>query len=140
MYKETFINKMNDIAEEGFVYRSFYENLEARLDQEEITSVNVLGKDFFNMVDRFTIQLFIQRAGDSLLLELSREEFLWELQIFVNQYIRGCCSSPLKLRAFCASLAQKLREESFYKEFMADIELSYEKHFYMEDCATGYLI
>ncbi|MGK5094006.1 hypothetical protein WDW89_18585 [Deltaproteobacteria bacterium TL4] len=123
-----------------FLYNTFYDNLRTRLTPNEVHSMGALGDDFFELVDRFTLEFFINRGGDCLLLELTRKEFLWELQIFVNLFIRECCGNVLKLREFCKKLREKLKAEDFRQEFMEVMATAYQEHFYIEDCKSAYLV
>jgi len=53
------------------VLRSFQENLIQRLGPEEGRALDVLGKDFFYLVDQLATKLFEQDEKDAPLLDLS---------------------------------------------------------------------
>ncbi len=52
------------------VLRSFQENLIQRLGPDEGRALNVLGKDFFYLVDQLATKLFEQHEKDAPLLDL----------------------------------------------------------------------
>ena len=82
-------------------YPTFFQNLSQRVQAKEVSSLHVLGEDFFSLVDIFSQQLFEEFQGDLLLLEMEPESFLWELQVLTNQFLRKSIDSPLQLRPFC---------------------------------------
>lgn len=123
-----------------FDYRTFHENLQEKLNPQEITSLNVLGKDFFTLIDYIVSSVFIDHANDRVILGLTMQDFLWELQVFVNQYIRAQVGSVLKLRGYCGKRIQLLQNQLFYNEFMKDVEDAYAKHFFNETSDSSYLV
>ena len=125
---------------QDFHYRTFYENLAEKLDAQEVASLNVLGKDFFRLIDYVATELLIARTQDCFLLELSLQEFLWELQIFANQYIRQQAGSVLKLRHFCSDCLDQLQEEMFHQTFMQEIQQAYAQHFFIEESKNAYWV
>lgn len=125
---------------QDFQYRTFYQNLAEKLDSQEISSLSVLGKDFFRLIDYVATELLIARTQDCFLLELSLQEFLWELQIFANRHIRQQAGSVLKLRHFCSDSLERLQEETFHENFMATIEQAYAQHFFIQESKNTYLV
>ncbi len=75
------------------ILRSFQDNLIQRLGPDEGRALDVLGKDFFYLVDQLATKLFEQHEKDAPLLDLSESEFPWELQVFANQFLRECAQS-----------------------------------------------
>lgn len=128
------------LQDQDFQYRTFYQNLAEKLDSQEITSLNVLGKDFFRLIDHVATELLISRAEDCFLLEMSLQEFLWELQIFVNQYIRQEAGTILKLRYFCSDCLERLQEETFNQKFMKRIQHAYAQRFFIQESNNAYLV
>ena len=128
------------LQKQDFHYRTFYQNLADKLDQQEITSLNVLGKDFFTLIDHVVTELFISRTDDCFLLDLSLQEFLWELQIYTNQFIRKEAGSVLKLRQFCQECLTQLQNEGFYQKFMQKIHEAYLTHFFIDESGKAYLV
>ena len=114
-------------------YRSFQENLSRCMSAREIHSLRVLGPDFFELVDRIAQDLRDKRPYDHMMMEMSEDEFLWELQIFANQFLRQCAESPLKLKPFCAQLLVNLDEPEFRVQFDEVLQTFYEQHFFTED-------
>ena len=96
------------ISENTFLMRSFRENLVERMDSRKLKSLNALGDDFFFLVDHLSSFLFGNYKTSAALLELTQEEFHWEIQIFVNQFLRQCAESSTELLPFC----RRLRETS----------------------------
>jgi len=130
----------NQTAFGDFMYRTFHENLQQRMSVRELQSLQILGEDFFTLVDLFANDLFESHGGDCLLLELSMEEFLWELQIFLNQFLRNCCENTLRLKSFCKNLKQNIEAEPFRKQFMQVLDDAYQQHFYAIKAKDSYLI
>ena len=97
-------------------YPTFFQNLSQRVQAREISSLHVLGEDFFCLVDIFSQQLFEEFQGDLLLLEMEPEPFLWELQVLTNQFLRKSIDSPLQLRPFCLQLRQQMQNPTFADE------------------------
>ena len=92
------------ISESTFLMRSFRENLVERMDSRKLKSLNALGDDFFFLVDHLSSFLFGNYKSSTALLELTQEEFHWEIQIFVNQFLRQCAESSTELLPFCRRL------------------------------------
>lgn len=128
------------LREEGFVYQTFFENLKTRLSPQEIMSINVLGQDFFDLVDQIAAQILIERVDDSAMLSLSLQEFLWELQIFANQFIRVKCGSVLKLKAFCEDMKHNLEDKRYRDIFSMELNLAFENYFYVSESTQTYLV
>ena len=97
-------------------YPTFFKNLSQRVQAKEVSSLHVLGEDFFSLVDTFSQQLFEEFQGDLLLLEMEPESFLWELQVLTNQFLRKSIDSPLQLRPFCRQLRQQMQNPTFANE------------------------
>ncbi len=122
----------------GFrAYRTFQENLARRMSAREIHSLRVLGPDFFNLVDRIAQDLQEQRPHDHLMMEMTEDEFLWELQVFANQFIRQCAESPLKLKPFCSHLMENLDDPEFRVQFDELLTTFYEQHFFTDSSESG---
>ena len=68
--------------------KSFQENLIQRLGPEEGRALDVLGVDFFYLVDQLSTTLHEKHPDDAPLLDLNESEFPWELQVFINQFLR----------------------------------------------------
>ena len=73
--------------------KSFQENLIQRLGPDEGRALDVLGADFFYLVDELSINLHEKHPQDAPLLDLSDAEFPWELQVFTNQFLRECAQT-----------------------------------------------
>ena len=111
-------------------YPTFFQNLSQRVQAKEVSSLHVLGEDFFSLVDTFSQQLFDEYQGDPLLLEMEPESFLWELQVLTNQFLRKSIDSPLQLRPFCRQLRQQMQDPTFADEIYSMLKKSYQDHFY----------
>ena len=131
---------IQESMQQPFNYRSFYENLQKRLEPEEMDSMNVLGEEFFYLVDRLSVEFYIRKGGDCLLLEIPKEEFLWELQIFINGFIRKNCGSPLKLKGYCQQIKACLTQDGFQQEYVKVLEDAYQDHFYLQESTQIYLV
>ena len=111
-------------------YSTFFQNLSQRVQAKEVSSLHVLGEDFFSLVDTFSQQLFDEYQGDLLLLEMDPESFLWELQVLTNQFLRKSIDSPLQLRPFCRQLRQQMQNPTFADEIYSMLKKNYQDHFY----------
>ena len=111
-------------------YPTFFKNLSQRVQAKEVSSLHVLGEDFFSLVDTFSQQLFEEFQGDLLLLEMEPESFLWELQVLTNQFLRKSIDSPLQLRPFCRQLRQQMENPTFANEIYSMLKKNYQDHFY----------
>jgi hypothetical protein len=111
-------------------YPTFFQNLSQRVQAKEVSSLHVLGEDFFSLVDTFSQQLFDEYQGDLLLLEMEPESFLWELQVLTNQFLRKSIDSPLQLRPFCRQLRQQMEDPTFADEIYYMLKKNYQDHFY----------
>ena len=111
-------------------YPTFFKNLSQRVQAKEVSSLHVLGEDFFSLVDTFSQQLFEEFQGDLLLLEMEPESFLWELQVLTNQFLRKSIDSPLQLRPFCRQLRQQMQNPTFADEIYLMLKKNYQDHFY----------
>jgi len=111
-------------------YPTFFKNLSQRVQAKEVSSLHVLGEDFFSLVDTFSRQLFEEFQGDLLLLEMEPESFLWELQVLTNQFLRKSIDSPLQLRPFCRQLRQQMQNPTFANEIYSMLKKNYQDHFY----------
>jgi hypothetical protein len=111
-------------------YPTFFQNLSQRVQAKEVSSLHVLGEDFFCLVDIFSQQLFEEFQGDLLLLEMEPESFLWELQVLTNQFLRKSIDSPLQLRPFCRQLRQQMQDPTFADEIYSMLKKNYQDHFY----------
>ena len=111
-------------------YSTFFQNLSQRVQAKEVSSLHVLGEDFFSLVDTFSQQLFDEYQGDLLLLEMEPESFLWELQVLTNQFLRKSIDSPLQLRPFCRQLRQQMQNPTFADEIYLMLKKNYQDHFY----------
>ena len=111
-------------------YSTFFQNLSQRVQAKEVSSLHVLGEDFFSLVDTFSQQLFDEYQGDLLLLEMEPESFLWELQVLTNQFLRKSIDSPLQLRPFCRQLRQQMQNPTFADEICSMLKKNYQDHFY----------
>ena len=111
-------------------YPTFFKNLSQRVQAKEVSSLHVLGEDFFSLVDTFSQQLFEEFQGDLLLLEMEPESFFWELQVLANQFLRKSIDSPLQLRPFCRQLRQQMQNPTFAKEIYSMLKKNYQDHFY----------
>ena len=111
-------------------YPTFFQNLSQRVQAKEVSSLHVLGEDFFSLVDTFSQQLFDEFKRDMLLLEMEPESFLWELQVLTNQFLRKSIDSPLQLRPFCRQLRQQMQDPTFADEIYSMLKKNYQDHFY----------
>ena len=111
-------------------YPTFFQNLSQRVQAKEISSLHVLGEDFFSLVDMFSQQLFEEFQGDLLLLEMEPESFHWDLQVLTNQFLRKSIDSPLQLRPFCRQLRQQMQNPTFADEIYSMLKKNYQDHFY----------
>ena len=119
---------MPDLSATG--YSTFFQNLSQRIQAKEVSSLHVLGEDFFSLVDTFSQQLFDEYQRDLLLLEMEPESFLWELQVLTNQFLRKSIDSPLQLRPFCRQLRQQMQDPTFADEIYSMLKKNYQDHFY----------
>ena len=111
-------------------YPTFFQNLSQRVQAREISSLHVLGEDFFSLVDMFSQQLFEEFQGDLLLLEMEPESFHWDLQVLTNQFLRKSIDSPLQLRPFCRQLRQQMQNPTFADEIYSMLKKNYQDYFY----------
>ena len=111
-------------------YPTFFQNLSQRVQAKEVSSLHVLGEDFFSLVDTFSQQLFDEYQRDLLLLEMEPESFLWELQVLTNQFLRKSIDSPLQLRPFCRQLRQQMQDPTVADEIYSMLKKNYQDHFY----------
>ena len=111
-------------------HSTFFQNLSQRVQAKEVSSLHVLGEDFFSLVDTFSQQLFNEYQRDLLLLEMEPESFLWELQVLTNQFLRKSIDSPLQLRPFCRQLRQQMQNPTFADEIYSMLKKNYQDHFY----------
>ena len=111
-------------------FPTFFQNLSQRVQAKEVSSLHVLGEDFFSLVDTFSQQLFNEYQRDLLLLEMEPESFLWELQVLTNQFLRKSIDSPLQLRPFCRQLRQQMQDPTFADEIYLMLKKNYQDHFY----------
>ena len=119
--------------------KSFQENLIQRLGPEEGRALDVLGVDFFFLVDQLSINLYERHPNDAPLLDLNETEFPWELQVFTNQFLRECAKTSSQLTFFCHGLREKLLEYEFRNEFWKILEEAYQQHFFIADSKKNYL-
>ena len=111
-------------------YPTFFQNLSQRVQAKEVSSLHVLGEDFFSLVDTFSQQLFDEYQKDLLLLEMGPESFLWELQVLTNQFLRKSIDCPLQIRPFCRQLRQQMQDPTFADEIYSMLKKNYQDHFY----------
>ena len=111
-------------------YSTFFQHLSQRVQAKEVSSLHVLGEDFFGLVDTFSQQLFDEYQRDLLLLEMEPESFLWELQVLTNQFLRKSIDSPLQLRPFCRQLRQQMQDPTLADEIYSMLKKNYQDHFY----------
>ena len=122
------------------VLKGFQENLIQRLGPDEGRALNVLGADFFYLVDQLSINLQIKHPQDAPLLDLNESEFPWELQVFTNQFLRECAQTSRQLTFFCHGLRKKLEDAEFSKEFWKILNEAYQQHFFVADSKKNYLV
>ena len=115
---------------DSFPLRTFRQNLGERMDPGALISLNILGEDFFYLVDFLSSELYGRYRNSVAMLELSEEEFLWELQVFVNQFIRICAETSSDLIPFCRELRVKLDDEGFCIEIHNVLKQAFLDHFY----------
>ena len=77
--------------------------------------------------------LFGNYKSSTALLELSQEEFHWEIQIFVNQFLRQCAESSIELLPFCRRLRNNLTETEFSSAFQNILDQAFVDHFYTSE-------
>lgn len=109
------------------------------MDSGTLISLNILGEDFFHLVDCLSSELYCRFQNSMGLLELSEEEYLWELQVFVNQFIRICAENSSELIPFCHELRNMLDDERFYIEFHQVLNKSFLDHFYHNEVQNSFL-
>ncbi len=120
--------------------KSFQENLIQRLGPDEGRALDVLGTDFFHLVDQLSTDIHGKHEKDAPLLDLSESEFTWELQVFANQFLRECVQSKGELTKFCCGLRKKLEDTEFRKEFWKILDEAYQRHFYVTDSEKHFLV
>jgi len=120
--------------------KSFQENLIQRLGPDEGRALDVLGTDFFHLVDQLSTSIHEKHGKDAALLDLIESEFTWELQVFANQFLRECAQTPQQLTLFCLGLRKKLEDNEFSQEFWKILEAAYQHHFFVTDSKKHYLI
>ncbi|MBS1256215.1 MAG: hypothetical protein MAG581_02028 [Deltaproteobacteria bacterium] len=120
--------------------KSFHENLIQRLGPYEVQALDVLGQDFFYLVDQLSANLHENHLQDAPLLDLSESEFPWELQVFANQFLRECAQSTGRLTNFCEGLRKRLDEPEFRKDFWRLLDEAYKHHFYVTDSEKHLLV
>ena len=120
--------------------KSFQENLIQRLGPEEGRALDVLGSDFFYLVDNLSDSLHSKHPEDAPLLNLNETEFPWELQVFINQFLRECAQTSTQLSFFCHGLRKKLDDSEFKKEFWKVLDEAYKHHFFIVDSKNELLV
>ena len=120
-------------TENSFLMRSFKENLVERMDAQKLNSLNALGEDFFFLVDHLSSFLFENYQTSVALLELTQEEFHWEIQIFVNQFLRQCAESSTQLLPLRRQLHENLDEFEFSNTFNNLLDQAFLDHFYTSE-------
>jgi len=85
---------LEDKTIERPILKSFQENLIQRLGPDEGRALDVLGTDFFHLVDQLSTGIHEKHEKDAPLLDLNESEFTWELQVFANQFLRECAQTP----------------------------------------------
>tara|TARA_Y100001970_G_C14205657_1_gene843791 strand:+ start:454 stop:852 length:399 start_codon:yes stop_codon:yes gene_type:complete len=120
--------------------KSFQENLIQRLGPEEGRALDVLGPDFFYLVDNLSDTLHSKHPEDAPLLNLNETEFPWELQVFINQFLRECAQTSTQLSFFCHGLRKKLDDSEFKKEFWKVLDDAYKQHFFIVDSKKELLV
>ena len=119
--------------------KSFQENLIQRLGPEEGRALDVLGSDFFYLVDQLSATLHAKHPNDAPLLDLNESEFPWELQVFINQFLRECAQTSTQLAFFCNGLRKKLDDAEFKAEFWKILDEAYQHHFFVEESKNKFL-
>ena len=137
MQKDVLVQQLQT---KDFHYRTFYQNLAEKLTRQEITSLNVLGRDFFALIDHVARELLIEHAEDCFLLEMSLQTFSWEVQVFVNQFVRNEAGSVLKLRQYCTIRLEQFDDKTFYKNFNQRIYEAYVDHFFVKESDDSFLV
>lgn len=102
-------------SEEVWKYLSFYDALTQKMTSNEISSLQALGKSFFDLVECLSQKLFQQRVEDAPLLSLTEPQFFWEIQVFVNHFIRTSCQSPSVFALFVKIFWNNLETPSLMK-------------------------
>ena len=133
MFEEKTSSKKNE-------RKSFQENLIQRLGPEEGRALDVLGSDFFYLVDNLSDSLHSKHPEDAPLLNLNETEFPWELQVFINQFLRECAQTSTQLSFFCNGLRKKLDDSEFKKEFWKVLDEAYKHHFFIVDSKNELLV
>ena len=133
MFEEKTSSKKNE-------RKSFQENLIQRLGPEEGRALDVLGSDFFYLVDNLSDSLHSKHPEDAPLLNLNETEFPWELQVFINQFLRECAQTSTQLSFFCHGLRKKLDDSEFKKEFWKVLDEAYKHHFFIVDSKNELLV
>tara|TARA_Y100001970_G_C14232255_1_gene859404 strand:- start:1355 stop:1753 length:399 start_codon:yes stop_codon:yes gene_type:complete len=121
-------------------HKSFQENLIQRLGPEEGRALDVLGADFFYLVDNLSDSLRANHPNDAPLLNLNESEFAWELQVFLNQFLRECAQTSSQLSFFCHGLRKKLDDAEFQEEFWKILEEAYKHHFFIIESKKELLV
>ena len=121
-------------------HKSFQENLIQRLGPEEGRALDVLGSDFFYLVDNLSDSLHAKHPDDAPLLNLNESEFPWELQVFINQFLRECAQTSTQLSFFCHGLRKKLHDNEFKKEFWKVLDEAYKHHFFIVESKKELLV
>ncbi len=137
MQNQLISGKRDNKAE--FILRTFQENLQQRMDSEKLLNLKALGTDFFSLVDQLSRELFKNYRDSAPLLELSEDEYLWELQIFANQFLRHCAGSSMQLRSFCRQLHRNLDDSEFHMEFNRVLDQAFLDHFFTSESQAGFL-
>ena len=122
------------------VVKSFHENLIQRLGPEEGRALDVLGPDFFFLVDELSATLHEKHYQDAPMLDLNDSEFPWELQVFINQFLRECAQTSGQLIFFCHGLRIKLKEKQFQNDFWKVLDEAYQQHFFISCSKDNYLV
>ena len=120
-------------TEESFLMRSFRENLAERMDVHKLKALKALGEDFFFLVDQLSTFLFEKYPNSSALVELTQKEFHWEVQIFVNQFLRQCAESSTQLLPFCQQLRTNMNECTFMISFKELLDQAFIDHFFTSE-------
>jgi len=121
-------------------HKSFQENLIQRLGPEEVRALDVLGTDFFFLVDHLSAYLHEKHPDDAPLLNLKESEFPWELQVFINQFLRECAQTSRQLAIFCNGLRKKLDDSDFKADFRKLLDEAYQHHFFVVESKKELLV
>lgn len=135
-----FTDPISQKKQEPFPFRTFRENLGKRMDSNKLHALKVLGDDFFYLVDSLSSDLFVQFRTCAPLLEMSETEYHWELQVFVNQFLRHCSESSDQLIPFCRQLRRNLGVNDFSREFHRMLGQAYQDHFYTSEGQNNLLV